>query len=302
MEMGNFAERVRTAVGKELGRNYRVEIKNVRKNNGVCRTGLIVLEKGRDAAPTIYLEDFLAAYGDGRPFSNIISSIVRVCHRGMVKEKVDTEFFRHFELVRDRICCRLVGREGNEKLLEEIPHMEFLDLAICFYYAWCDDVIGRGSILIYNSHMEIWGTSTEELYRRAEVNTPRLFPWVFGTVPEILCDVAEEDGCGEMGKLAQEDIPDIPMRVLTNSTRRYGAACVLYPGVLEKAAERMGGDFYVFPSSIHEVILMPCDGMVTEEYMKTMISDINNTQVDPEEVLSNSLYCYDAQKKKLELV
>ncbi|HBA49423.1 MAG TPA: hypothetical protein DCZ91_16835 [Lachnospiraceae bacterium] len=302
MEMKDFAEKVRAAAGEELGRDYKVEIKNVRKNNGVCHTGLIVLEKGRDTAPTIYLEDFLAAYGDGMSFSDIVSSIVRVCRLGMVKEKVDTEFFRHFESVRDRICYRLVGREGNGSFLEEIPHMEFLDLAVCFYYSWSDDVIGRGSILIYNSHMEMWGTSTEELYKLAEVNTPRLFPWMLDTLPEILCEAGEEDCCGELKNLPQENIPDIPMRVLTSSNRRYGAACVLYPGVLEKVAERMGGDFYVFPSSIHEVILMPCDGMITEEYMKTMISNINNTQVDPEEVLSNSLYCYDAQKKKLELV
>lgn len=151
--------------------------------------------------------------------------------------------------------------------------------------------------------MEMWGTSTEELYRLAEVNTPRLFPWVFGTLPEILCTGEEEDGCEELKNLSQEDIPNIPMRVLTNRTRRYGAACVLYPGIMEEMAERMGGDFYVFPSSLHEVILMPCDVMVTvtEEYMKTMISDINNTQVELEEVLSNSLYLYDCRSRKMEM-
>lgn len=304
MEMNIFAEKVSKVVGKVLGSDYRVEIKEVRKNNGVVRIGLAARAKDSDIAPTVYLEDFLAAYERGKPFGEVVSSMVCACYRGMVKEKTDLEFFRHFELVRDRICCRLVGREGNEILLEEIPHVEFLDLAVCFYYAWNDDVLGRGSILIYNSHMEMWGISTEELYELAEVNTPRLFPWLFGTLPEILCDVEEEDGdgCEEMEKPAPEDIPDIPMRVLTNNIRCFGAACVLYPGVMEQVAERMGGDFYVFPSSLHEVILMPCDGMVTEEYMKTMISDINNTQVDPEEVLSNSLYHYDARKKKLELV
>ncbi len=304
MEMNIFAEKVSTVVGKVLGSDYRVEIKEVRKNNGVVRTGLAARAKDSDIVPAVYLEDFLAAYEQGMPFGEVVSSIVCACYRGMMKEKTDMEFFRHFESVRDRICCRLVGREGNGSLLEEIPHVEFLDLAVCFYYAWSDEVLGRGNILIYNSHMEMWGTSTEELYRLAEVNTPRLFPWVFGTVPEILCAVEGEDGgCGELGDLSPEGIPDIPMWILTNSTRRYGAACVLYPGILEEMAERMGGDFYVFPSSLHEVILMPCDGMVTvtEEYMKTMISDINNTQVEPEEVLSNSLYLYDCRSRKMEM-
>ena len=301
MEMNIFAEKISTVVGKILGSDYRVEIKEVRKNNGVVRTGLAARAKDSDIVPAVYLEDFLAAYEQGMPFGEVVSSIVCACYRGMVKEKTDLEFFRHFESVRDRICYRLVGREGNGSLLEEIPHVEFLDLAVCFYYAWSDEVLGRGNILIYNSHMEMWGTGTEELYKLAEVNTPRLFPWVFSTLPEILCTGEEEDCCKELENLSQEDIPDIPIRVLTNSTRRHGAACVLYPGILEEIAERMGGDFYVFPSSLHEVILMPCDGMVTEEYMKTMISDINNTQVEPEEVLSNSLYLYDCRSRKMEM-
>lgn len=302
MEMSIFAEKVSTIAGKVLGSDYRVEIKKVRKNNGVVRTGLAALAKDSDIAPTVYLEDFLAAYERGMPFGEVISSIVCACYRGMVKEKTDLEFFRHFESVRDRICCRLVGREGNEILLEEIPHVEFLDLAVCFYYAWNDDVLGRGSILIYNSHMELWGTSTEELYRLAEVNTPRLFPWVFSTISEILCTGEGEDGgCGELEGLSPEDIPDIPMRILTNNIRRYGAVCILYPGILEKIAENMGGDFYVLPSSLHEVILMPCDGSHSEAYLKIMISDINNTQVEPEEVLSNSLYRYNCRSRKMEL-
>ena len=302
MEMNMFAEKVRAMAEKVLGNDYRAEIREVRKNNGVCKTGLVVLAKGSDIAPTVYLEDFLAAYEGGMLFGEVVSSVVCACYRGMVKEKADMEFFRHFEAVRDRICFRLVGREGNESLLEEIPHMDFLDLAICFYYSYHDDRIGRGSILIYNSHVEMWGTGTEELYELAKVNTPRLFPKVISTLPEIFSTQGEEGCCDGMESPGQGDTWDIPMRILTNSSRVYGAAGILYPGALEEAAEKMGGDFYILPSSLHEVMLMPYGEMITEEYMKTMVSDINSTQVEPEEVLSNSLYCYDWRKKKVELV
>lgn len=145
MEMNIFAEKVSMVVGKVLGSDYRVEIKEVRKNNGVVRTGLAARAKDSDIVPAVYLEDFLAAYEQGMPFGEVVSSIVCACYRGMVKEKTDLEFFRHFESVRDRICYRLVGREGNGSLLEEIPHVEFLDLAVCFYYAWSDEVLGGGT-------------------------------------------------------------------------------------------------------------------------------------------------------------
>ncbi len=64
----------------------------------------------------------------------------------------------------------------------------------------------------------------------------------------------------------------------------------------------MGGDFYIIPSSVHEVILMPHDGMLPEEAMKEMIYDINRTQVEPEEMLSDSLHYYDAEKKEIRVL
>ncbi len=305
MEMNHFAEKIREAVGKELEEGYEVKIRQVQKNNGICRTGLIVLAKDGNVTPGIYLEDFHAAYEAGAPFKRIVRQITEAYHRNKCNKNIDLEFFRDFGRVQDRICYRLVGRKGNEVLLKEIPHMEFLDLAICFYYAYYSDALGEGSILIHNSYMEMWHTCTEELFRLAQVNTPRLFPWRCGSQWEVLAENARVIQ-GEEGAEAglQEAFPDeIPMKVLTNSKRSSGAVCILYPGVLEEvAAERMGGDFYIIPSSVHEVILLPDDGRLLEENLKEMIFEVNRTKVDPEEVLSDNLYYYDAERKETRLL
>ena len=63
MRIEEFTEKVRDAVEKGLGNGYRVEAKEMRKNNGVILHGLMVLEEGRNVAPTIYLDTFLEAYG-----------------------------------------------------------------------------------------------------------------------------------------------------------------------------------------------------------------------------------------------
>ena len=44
------------------------------------------------------------------------------------------------------------------------------------------------------------------------------------------------------------------MYVLTNQKNIRGAAMMLYDDMLEKAAEKLGGDVYVIPSSIHETL------------------------------------------------
>ncbi len=304
MEIKIFAEKVRAAAAQELGTGYEVMVQEVRKNNGVLKTGLVVLAKGGNMAPTIYLEGFYEAYKNGTPVERIAGIIVRICRENPVKGNIDLEFFRDFGRVQDRICYRLVRKRGNEILLEGVPHLEYLDLAICFFYAYYSDELGEGSILIHNSHMEMWHTCPEKLFLLAQVNTPVLFPWKYGTLWEILMEnirTGQEEGGS--GTALQPAVPDdIPMRVLTNSRKSYGAAAVMYPGVLEEVAERMGGSIYILPSSVHETVLLPYDGMLSAESMKDMIFDINRAHVDPEEVLSDSLYYYDAEMKEIRLL
>ncbi len=90
----------------------------------------------------------------------------------------------------------------------------------------------------------------------------------------------------------------IPMRILSNQKKCNGAACILYPGVLEELAGKRG-NLFIIPSSIHETILLPDDETILAGDLKKMIHEVNTTQVSPDEVLSDSLYYYDAVKKEI---
>lgn len=83
------------------------------------------------------------------------------------------------------------------------------------------------------------------------------------------------------------------MKVLSNTKRLHGAVCMLYPGVLKEMADRMGGDFFILPSSVHETILLPDAGEGLNGALRQMIREVNSTKVAPEEVLSDTLYRYD---------
>ena len=91
----------------------------------------------------------------------------------------------------------------------------------------------------------------------------------------------------------------MPMYVLTNKQKLYGAACMLYPGVLKGFAEKIGRDFYILPSSVHEVILVPADSNTDQEALCEIVTEINRTQVAEEEILADSVYFYN---KKLDKV
>ncbi len=302
MEIKEFAEKVCNAVKKELGKGYRVELKEVRKNNGVILHGMLIFSQ-KNVVPTIYLDTFFEEYESGVFFSEIVRRLVSIYRKDTPKGKIDMEFFRSFDEVKDRICYRLVGRKGNEELLADVPYIEFLDLALCFYYAYQGDVLGEGAILVHNSHLELWDTCTAELLKLAQRNTPELFPWECHSMSSVLKEILGEDLCEEAEDVAQDDLfQEDPMWVLSNDRRVQGAVCMLYPGVLDEIAARWTKGVYVLPSSIHEVILLIDSGRDETEALKKMIAQVNSTQVAPEEVLSDSLYYYDFIEKKVKII
>ena len=107
-----------------------------------------------------------------------------------------------------------------------------------------------------------------------------------------------EEGALEDLRLLQQETGKY-LYVLSNEKRCQGAAAILYPGILAEAARRLKGSFYILPSSIHEVILLPDDGRGNGDGLHEMIADINQSQLREEEVLSDYAYRYDAATGKV---
>ncbi len=293
--MEEFASQIAKKVKKSIGDGCQVRVQAVTKTNQVTLLGLVILSKKSNVSPTIYLEPFWENYQNGVPLEKLVEKIVTIYKEDTPKNSIDLEFFKEFEKVKDRICYRLIHRAENEELLQKIPHKEFLDMAVCFYYAYQNPEMGDGTILLYNNHMEAWGTTVEELHLLAKENTPKLFPWEnisLRDMVEEMFDIREFDD----GK------DHINMQVLGNERHIHGAAVLLYDGVTEQMAELLGGSYYILPSSVHEVILLKDSGKEETKVLKEMIADVNRTQVPPEEVLSYSLYFYDFVEKMVKIV
>ena len=298
MEISVFKGKVQKAVGEVLGSEYTVELREVRKNNGVVLQGLMIRRAEDNVTPTIYLNSFWEAYEGGVTFADIIRKIVSIYKNDGIGHRIDVSFFTDFEKVKEKLCFRLVNREKNREQLEKVPYVPLLDLAICFYYAFDGVGVENGMIPLYRSHMENWNVTERELLECAMANTPRLFPCEVIPMEEAL-----EDMIQELPEELQEDIlRRISMRILTNSCKTYGACSILYPGVLERLAESVGGDFYLIPSSIHEFLILPKAQDRDEEELKSMIAEVNRTELSPEEILSDHLYLYNRQEKKVRTV
>lgn len=307
--MEEFASQIAKKVKKSIGVGCQVRVQTVTKTNQVTLQGLVILSKKSNVSPTIYLEPFWESYQNGVPLEILTEKIVTIYKEDTPKNSIDLEFFKEFEKVKDRICYRLIHRAENEALLQKIPHKEFLDMAICFYYAYQNPEMGDGTILLYNNHMEAWGTTVEELHLLAKENTPKLFPWESISLRDMVEEMFGVKDCNDYFRESCEErdgcnpLADrITMQVLGNSKHVHGAAVLLYDGVTEQMAELLGGSYYILPSSVHEVILLKDSGKEETKVLKEMIADVNRTQVPPEEVLSNSLYFYDFVEKMVKIV
>ena len=133
-------------------------------------------------------------------------------------------------------------------------------------------------------------------------NLPSMMPGQLKTMNEVMAEMMMPQILQECGgdrdvaeHLLQEMLPpDNSMYVLTNDQKLNGATSVLDEKLMDKVAETVGGNFYILPSSTHEVIIVPMTvGMEIKE-LEDMVKEVNKTQVMPQERLSDYVYTYDA--------
>lgn len=293
MNYNVFGNEVKQEVEKLLGSEVRVELRQITKNNGIILEGLCILEKGSYVSSTIYLEDFYREYKDGMSLKEIAGRIYDIYEKRCRNIPFSLEYFLDFEKIKENIFCKLVNREMNQELLRDVPNVSFLDLSVVFICAVKNEEFGNGSVLIREEHRKHWKVSKELLYEYARENTFRLRPFELKSMEELIEDLVEPE--------ERNLLKEIPMYVLSNRDRVFGAAGILYDRILSSAGARLEEDFYVLPSSVHEVILVPGHVAGSEKELHTMVHEVNHTQVDPEEVLSENVYHYDRKKHCLSI-
>lgn len=293
----NYQEFVGSVTGflrESLPGGTRLQLIPLEKNNGIIMDGLSVRKEGKRVAPMIYLDSYYREYLDGRSLRGICDQILECCEDSDFEEHFDVDFFRESERVRPTVAYRLINYEKNRELLQEVPHLPFLDLAVIFYSLLTDTPVGHATVLIRNSHLELWGKNTSWLYEAAKENTEKLLPKRLVSMEDMIYELSE-------GK-QEPEYAGVPMYVLTNSRKSFGAACLLYDGVLGECFRRLEESYYLIPSSVHEVILIPASAVGDSRELCALVQEMNRTQVRSTEVLSDTVYLYSEETRRLEMI
>lgn len=314
----DFKEEILEEILDYLPRKYSdcdVNYEQVMKNNGMVNDGLVIRSKDNNISPTIYVRAFYEDYASGVPLESVLQQIAEIRVRADMRNNVDVGKVLDWNVVKDQIYFSLINKDRNSEYLNERPYREYLDLAIVYYIdiSALDLGIpcgsGRLNLIITNDILESLQVSEEDLYDHANKNMCSMTP-----VCQYLHDLMIDNITDRLnaGSMDEEEARDIAERVftgrnfdimfLTNEYKCRGSSMILNSDVMKDIAEKFESDFYIVPSSIHEVLLISSNSPISRGDILQMVHEVNYQSVSDEEFLSNNLYFYDSDEESTFLV
>lgn len=323
-----FVNKVKESFLDFLPEYYREEggevvVKEVLKNNDTTMTGIQVIRDSEKITTCMYLDGYYKEYVKRAEhphvypenFEDILKEMAENYvagdnfRPGSTDEDAFIEGFLDFESVKDKILPRLVNKESNSKRLKDMPYKDFENLAITYAVM----VGGDGSITINNAHLEHYGITADELHEIAIANLKNQ-PSSFVKMARIIAEYTVHN-FPNFYELSPEEVEEAieevelefsmeggsNMFVLSNENKSFGAAELLNEEEMKNISERLEDDFYILPSSVHEVILIPAGVIEDKSKLEEMVREVNATQVPDADILSNSVYFYNKKENAIKI-
>lgn len=283
-----FEDMVREHFRKGFGADAQVDIRDVRKNNGVMLRGLTVVLPHQRVMPTLYLEEYYQKYEKGVSAEGLLAGMEEVYRTFVQTDEMDLAYLDDYREVCPTLRLKMVNYEENEDYLRDIPHRRWLDLAVICQSRVRQEPQINAVITVNGRNASFWGVTQDQLICEALENSVQQDAESIVTMEELLEQLGGGAVCA--GDEARQD-----MYVLSNESRMNGAAVLAYPGIFEKCAEKAGGDYFIIPSSIHEVLILVEEEERTKELLE-LVRTVNNEHVFEEERLSYHVYRHYVSK------
>ena len=301
MTFEEFSRIIREGLQEQLEDGISISLDQIKENNGTVRT-VLTLSRGKGGlCPRFDMRSLYEQYQemgeDWEAMDQVLRSL-REAGSGIGRERAKREEIGDildYEQWKESIVFRLVNTEKNREFLKTVPHTDILDLSVVFYALLEVSREGAAMMTICENHLRQWDIGRDVLWKAAEENVRRILPAELFTMRHALNEIvgSAEAGSDEGNLLDGGDGERDRMYVLTNRMRSYGAACIAYPYIPGMIGETLGSDYYILPSSVHEVMIVPACGGLDGEELEEMVREINATQVAEEEVLSDHIYYYE---------
>lgn len=293
-----FAEDIKEKLYERGYDDVRISFNNVEKTNQNYEA-MSVVPEGSNVGVNFNIENAFANYEHTDDYAGVLASATMVIADGLDRAPaIDVSALMDYENMKEKLSVEVISAEANADLLANVPHDRMEDLAVVYRFVMESSEDGRASILVTNNLMDRMGVSHEQLRSDVLENSPEIRPVVIMGMNEVMKEMMGPEVYEMFG------IPDDAeetMYVATVPDKNSGAGVIAYQDFMDQAAERVGGDFFVLPSSINEILLVPDNGDMTADALRDMVKDVNAKEVSPEERLSDNVYHYDSKDHVFEL-
>lgn len=191
-----------------------------------------------------------------------------------------------YSKMKELLTLQLLSSNGNVYKLDDVPYRKVEDMTLVYRFDLGDTGNGRTTILVTNDMLRRYGIDEEQLHQDAMSATVNNRSASLRNMAEVL-SIGDGEGSS-------------PLWVATVDGGMNGASVIQYPGFLDQAARTLGGDFFVLPSSIHEVLLYQDDGTIDRKGLEEMVHSVNELEVAPADRLSDYIYHYDSKERVFE--
>lgn len=298
-----FFEYVKNNIKTYMPEEYKgcnVEVARNIKENDIVLKGIQLKNESEEtyAAPILYLQPYYTDYLNGEKLKKIMNEIAHdyISYEKQMKKLAHINF-SCFDEIKDLIGYDIVNARFSRDYLETVVHTMEEDLAKVYQILLSDEESVMG-MRIDENHLLKWGVSLEEINKIADANMVRRFPARFLPVLDVIMQRAD---LPEITSSNLEIPKERNLYYLSTSGEYMSAAVIFYPGVLEMVRDYIGEDFYILPCSTHEVQIISKNYADPKEYGE-VVKKANKTVVPRNEVLSDCIYEFSMESKKIRVV
>ncbi len=285
-------------VSSYFGTQVSVSGEKVLKNNSIEREGLIIRSKDNmRISPVIYLEPLYDLYQAGESSMDdcvlhVVSQYKDADISGMQSLLAGAPL--EWSFIKDHVYPMLVSTKQNKELLKTAVSRSVLDLSVVYQVRFESPDERIYSMKLTYPMLKEYGIDEETVYDSA-IRNLKTDGYAFYNMEDVFGMFMP----GGMTADPVSHLDDGSMFVLLNRSKQYAAAGLLDLEMIRRAAG--GRDFYVLPSSIHEVIFVPTSDDVDQEMLTEMVRQVNASEVAESERLSDHAYFYNGATGKLQL-
>lgn len=297
MNLIEFATYIKREIKNYLPEEYAdatVTVSEVVKNNDNTLIALAILKPEQNLTPSIYLDDFYEKYLSGESMESIFEDIVTIRVEADIPEQFDPNLILNFENCRERIYPRLISIKLNQKMLQDKPYRVMEDLAVIYYIKIGELTDGSATIIVNTEMLNQWHITEDNLWKIALENEKQT-TYVFQSLNKLLKSF--KGGMVMYNPEYDEENEDekLQMYIVTNKNNVLGSSVLLNKSYL-KAIEDVIGRYYILPSSIHEIIVIPQYRIDSVDELREMVCEVNDEKVLEDDILSYSVYMFDEEK------